>query len=167
MDDRSFDKKRSPMVTSIYLSKGCVARCTFCQRGSKGYAVYDLSKLETHLKNLRDNYNVGFLVCEDENFGSNRKYSREVAELFHKHGMLWNAIGVRCTSVDKEDLIHYQNNGCSSLKFGLESGSQTMLDVMEKKFTVEDIKKAIFACAEVGLHTPLMGFMFGMPGESE
>ena len=43
----------------------------------------------------------------------------------------------------KEYLIHYQNNGCSSLKFGLESGSQTMLDVMEKKFTVEDIKKAI------------------------
>ena len=42
-----------------------------------------------------------------------------------------------------------------------------MLDVMEKKFTVEDIKKAIFACADIGLHTPLMGFMVGMPGESE
>ena len=28
-----------------------------------------------------------------------------------------------------------------------------MLDVMEKKFTVEDIKKAIFACADIGLHT--------------
>ena len=27
---------------------------------------------------------------------------------FHKHGMLWNAIGVRCTSVDESDLIHYQ-----------------------------------------------------------
>ena len=56
---------------------------------------------------------------------------------------------------------------CLSLKFGLESGSQTMLDLMEKKFTTEDIKKAIYACAEIGLHTPLLGFMIGMPGESE
>ena len=167
MDPKAWEKGRKPMVVNIFTSKGCVAKCTFCQRGSKGYDVYDLDKLDKYLVTLKEKYDVGFVMVADENFGSNRKYSREVAELFHKHGMLWNAIGVRCTSVDKEDLIHYQNNGCSSLKFGLESGSQTMLDVMEKKFTVEDIKKAIFACAEIGLHTPLMGFMVGMPGESE
>ncbi len=167
MDPKAWEKDRKPMVVNIFTSKGCVAKCTFCQRGSKGYDVYDLDKLDKYLVTLKEKHNVGFVMVADENFGSNRKYSREVAELFHKHGMLWNAIGVRCTSVDKEDLIHYQNHGCSSLKFGLESGSQTMLDVMEKKFTVEDIKKAIFACADIGLHTPLMGFMVGMPGESE
>ena len=48
MDERSFEKGRRSMVTSIFLSKGCVAKCTFCQRGAKGYSVYDLSKLETY-----------------------------------------------------------------------------------------------------------------------
>ena len=167
MDPRAWEKGRKPMVVNVFTSKGCVAKCTFCQRGSKGYDVYDLDKLDKYLVILKEKYDVGFIMVSDENFGSNRKYSHQVAELFYKHGMLWNAIGIRCTSVDKDDLAHYYKNGCCSLKFGIESGSQTMLDIMEKKFTVQDIKKAIFACAEIGLHTPLMGFMVGMPGESE
>ena len=43
----------------------------------------------------------------------------------------WNAIGIRCTSVNKDDLIHFQKNGCSSLKFGFMSTAR-VLDVMEK-----------------------------------
>ena len=38
-------------------------------------------------------------------------------------------------NVTKEDLLHYKKNGCISIKFGIESGSQTMLDIMEKKLT--------------------------------
>ena len=166
MDERSFEKGRRPMVTSIFLSKGCVAKCTFCQRGAKGYSVYDLSKLEAYIKDLKDNHNVGFLVVADENFGSNKKYTYQAVELMNKYGMLWAATGIRVSSVTKEDLLFYKNNGCTSMKFGIESGSQTMLDVMEKKFLVEDIKKALFACHDIGLNSPPLGFMLGMPGES-
>lgn len=167
MDPRSFEKWRKPMYVNIFTSKGCVAKCTFCQRGSKGYDVYDLDKLDRYLTVLSEKYDVGFVEIADENFGSNKKYTYQVVELLNKHKMLWTCIGVRCTSVTKEDLQFYKDNGCSSLKFGLESGSQTMLDVMEKKFTVEDIKEAVFACADIGLHTPLLGWMIAMPGESE
>ena len=165
-DERSYEKGRKPMITGIFLSKGCVAKCTFCQRGSKGYSVYDLSKLEAHLKNLRDNYNVGFLSIDDENFGSNRKYTYQAVELLNKYNMLWCAFGVRCTNVTKEDLLHYKKNGCCLVRFGIESGSQTILDVMEKKFDVEDIKRAIFSAVDIGLRSPPVGFMLGMPGES-
>ncbi|SVD72069.1 uncharacterized protein METZ01_LOCUS424923, partial [marine metagenome] len=41
-----------------------------------------------------------------------------------------------------------------------------MLDVMEKKFTVDDVKRVQFACNEIGLYSPLHGFLIGMPGES-
>ena len=41
-----------------------------------------------------------------------------------------------------------------------------MLDIMEKKFTVEDIKKAVFTCYDNGLYSPAVGYMVGMPGES-
>jgi len=165
-DERSFEKDRKPLMASILLSKGCVAKCTFCQRGAKGYMVYELSKLETHLKDLRDKYNVGFIQIDDENFGSNKKYTYQVVELLNKYNMLWVCMGVRCNSVKKEDLIHYKRNGCCSLKFGIESGSQTMLDIMEKKFEVNDIKKAIFTCQDINLSAPISGFMVGMPGES-
>ena len=165
LDERSFEKHRRPMLTSIHTSKGCVAKCTFCQRGSKGYITYNLDDLEKHLIELK-NFNVGFLSIDDENFGSNKKYTYEVAKIFKKHDMLWNATGVRCTSVTKDDLQFYKDHGCVSIKFGIESGSQTMLDVMEKKFTVDDVKKALFNCYEIGLYSPPLGFMVGMPGET-
>ncbi len=165
MDDRSFEKGRREMLCSLHVSKGCVAKCTFCQRGAKGYLVYNLDDLEKHLIQLKK-YNVGFVNVDDENFGSNKKYTYQVAELLNKHGMLWQCTGVRCTSVNKEDLKYYKDNGCVSLKFGIESGSQTMLDIMEKRFTVNDIKKALFSCYEIDLYSPPLGFMVGMPGET-
>ncbi len=166
MDDRSFEKDRRPMVVATYLTKGCVAKCTFCQRGSKGYSVYDPDKLDSHLKSLRDDYNVGFVAVDDENFASNMKHAYEVARVLNKYNMLWGVLGVRCNGIKKEDLAFFKKMGMSYMKFGIESGSQTMLDIMEKKFTVEDIKKAIFACHELDIHSPLWGFMIGMPGES-
>ena len=165
MDDRSYEKGRRPMVSSIHVSKGCVAKCTFCQRGSKGYTTYNLDDLDKHLVQLK-NYNVGFLNVDDENFGSNKKYTYEVAKLFHKHDMLWQCSGVRCTSVKKEDLKFYKDHGCVAMKFGIESGSQRMLDIMEKRFTVDDVRKALFGCYDIDLYSPPLGFMVGMPGES-
>ena len=166
MDERSFERDRKPNVAYTYLTKGCVAKCTFCQRGSKGYSVYDTSKLDEYLKNLKENYDVGFIAVNDENWGSNIKLAYEQAEILNKHNMLWSVSGVRCNSVTKKDLEHFKNMGCSYLKFGIESGSQTMLDVMEKKFTVADIKKAIYACNDIGLYSPSHGFLVGMPGEN-
>ena len=40
----------------------------------------------------------------------------------------------------KDDLKFFKTWLCS-LKFGIESGSQRMLDIMEKRFTVEDVEK--------------------------
>jgi len=165
-DDRSYEKDRKPMMVTMFTTKGCVAKCTFCQRGSLGYSTYDLSKLETYIKYLVDNHNVGFVYVDEENFGSNRKYAYQVAELFHKYNILWWACGTRCTSITEADVIHYKRNGCCALRFGIETGSQTMLDIMEKKCTVEDIKRAVFACYDNGLYSPPLGFMLGMPGET-
>ena len=165
-DDRTWEKGRKPNVAATLLTKGCVAKCTFCQRGSKGYSIFDYKKLEAHLKDLKDNYNVGFVALNDENFGSDKEYCYKAAEILNKYNMLWTVNGIRCTSVTKEDLIHYRNNGCVTMKFGVESGSQTILDIMEKKFTVEDVKKAIFTAYDVGLNSHPGAFMVGMPGES-
>ena len=165
-DDRTWEKGRKPNVAATLLTKGCVAKCTFCQRGSKGYSIFDYEKLEAHLKDLRDNYDVGFVALNDENFGSDKEYCHKAAEILNKYNMLWTVNGIRCTSVTKEDLIHYRKNGCCTMKFGVESGSQTILDLMEKKFTVEDVKKAVFTAYDVGLNSHPGAFMVGMPGET-
>jgi|TARA_B100002003_G_scaffold193166_1_gene182611 radical SAM superfamily enzyme YgiQ (UPF0313 family) len=165
-DKRISDNTRGDKLAWLFLSKGCVAKCTFCQRYTQGYRVFDYAKLDAHLEMLKKNYNVGCILVGDENFGANRKHSYEVAKVFKKHNMLWAAAGVRCKNVNREDVMFYKNHNCSYLKFGVESGSQKILDIMEKRFDVDDIEQAISYCNDSGLLSPL-AYMFGMPGENE
>ena len=165
-DDRAKDKNRGKFMAGIYTSKGCVAKCTFCQRSTKGYKVQPLEHLDNHLKYLRKNFGVGYIIVLDENFGSNKKHTYQVADIFKKNNMLWMACGVRCTSTLDEDIKYYRDSGCSTLKYGIETGSQKMLDLMEKVFKVEDSYKALTSCNQHGIHSSI-NIMLGMPGESE
>ena len=54
------------------------------------------------------------------------------ADIFKKNDMLWMACGVRCVSTTDEDIKYYKDSGCSSLKYGIETGSQKILDLMVK-----------------------------------
>lgn len=166
LDKRAAEHERPPNIAGLFASKGCVAKCTFCQRSTKGYRVQPYEELDNHLKMLRERFNVGFIQILDENFGSDRKHSHELARIIHDNKMLWMATGVRCTSVKEEDIVFYKAHGCSALKFGVESGSQLILDLMEKVFSVRDVYSAIDICINHGVYSPL-AVMVGMPGETE
>jgi anaerobic magnesium-protoporphyrin IX monomethyl ester cyclase len=165
-DYRTFEPHRRPMMACLWTTKGCVARCTFCQRSTKGYVTNEVTTLDEHLRILKEEYNVGFIQLSDENFGSDKKHAYEVARTMKKHDMLWFAGGVRCVSVEYEDAKFYQDHGCSALKFGVESGSQKILDLMEKRFTVQQVFTAVSHCIKLGLYSPL-AVMTGMPGETD
>jgi len=165
-DPRSLEKDRRPMLANFWVSKGCVAKCTFCQRTTKGYRVFSLDAIDEHLQILKDKFNVGFVQLIDENFGSNRKHAHGVAGLMKKHNMLWACGGVRCTTVVDEDVQFYRDHLCVTLKLGIESGSQRMFDVMEKKCTVEKVYDAATSCIKRNVNIPF-GLMIGMPGETD
>jgi radical SAM superfamily enzyme YgiQ (UPF0313 family) len=164
-DPRASEPGRRPMLAQLWTSKGCVARCTFCQRSTKGYRTFEAGGLDDHLKMLASRFNIGFIHILDENFGSDNEYARSVADVMHANGMLWMASGVRVSSVEYDDLKYFKDHGCASLKFGVESGSQKIMDVMEKKFTVDRVFQTLSHCHEVGLYSPL-AVMVGMPGET-
>jgi radical SAM superfamily enzyme YgiQ (UPF0313 family) len=164
-DPRSYEPSRRPNLGSLWTTKGCVARCTFCQRSTRGYRVADVGTLDEHLEMLKNTYDVGFLHIIDENFGSDVRYTYELAEVLKKHDMLWMAGGVRVTSFKYDDIKFLKEHGCSSLQFGVESGSQKMLNVMEKNFTVERTFQALSDCASLDINSHL-AVMVGMPGET-
>lgn len=164
-DPRSEEPHRGKRVAGVWTGKGCVARCTFCHRFTKGYEMRSVTTLDDHLKILKEKYDVGFIHVLDENFAADKKQAYEFARMFKKHDLLWIATAVRCVSVNKDDIKFYQEHNCSALKFGVESGSQKMLDIMEKRFTVEDVYTALKNCYKLGMFSPL-GLMIGMPGET-
>ena len=155
--------KRSALIIT---TKGCVARCTFCHRFERGYRMRPIDQLKAHVNYLIDNHNVGFINIGDENFGSNKELTREIVKFFGQKGIIWEAAGVRTYTVDCETLQYWRDNGCAAVYYGIESGSQTMLDVMEKKTTVEKNLEAIRLMSDIGLFT-ICQLVLGMPGEND
>lgn len=153
-------------MATVTMAKGCVARCTFCHRWEKGFRVLPTDGVIQHLRDLIARYNVGFIQIADENFGADRKATWELANRLGELGLKWQVGGVRTNTVSKESLQHWKDNGCVSVFYGIESGSQKMLDVMEKKTTVQTNINALKWTGEVGLNT-IIQLVLGLPGENE
>ncbi len=165
-DPRTFMPHRKPRLGQFYATKGCVVRCTFCQRFSQGYHPFDINKLDEHLKELKEKYNVGFIEILGENFGLPKSHSYKVAEILKKHDMLWLIGAARCKNFTREDLEYFKSCGCTGVKFGVETGSKKIFEVMEKYFTLEDVHTALRYCHELGMWAPL-AFCIAMPGETD
>lgn len=164
-DPRAHEAHRGPKLAALWSTKGCVVRCTFCQRSTRGYQVNSVTSLDEHLTELKEKYNVGFIQVIDENFGSDKKHAYEVARAMKRHDMLWICGGVRCVSVNEDDVKFYKEHGCCALKFGIESGSQKILDLMEKNFTVQNVFDAVRYCYKHNVYSPI-AVMTGYPGET-
>ena len=122
--------------------------------------------METRILELKEKYNIGAIHLDDENALSNRKQSYEIARIMKKHDIYWSCGGVRVTSVTYEDLKFYKEHNLLSIRFGIESGSQKILDIMEKKFKTQDVYNTISNCKKVGIGTAPDALMIGMPGET-
>jgi len=170
VDDRfmGLDRDIAPgeKVATVVTTKGCVARCTFCHRWERGYRVRPVDQVSSHIRYLKDKYNVRLVDICDENFGSDREAAVGLATQLGEMGIIWRAAGVRTRTVRKESLQHWKANGCVTVNYGIESGSEKMLKIMDKNATVEENINALKWTHEAGLGT-IIQLVLGMPGETD
>lgn len=157
---------RGERLATVVMTKGCVARCTFCHRWEKGFRSRPADQVVEHIKLLKERYNVGFVDIADENFGADRELTQDLVGRLGEMDIAWRCAGVRARTVTKEILQHWKNNGCVSVQYGTESGSQTILNIMEKNATIEENVNSLKWVSEVGLGTVIQ-LVLGMPGETD
>ena len=158
-------KRDGSKIAYVELAKGCVNRCTFCHRWTKGYRVLPLEYVVSHTKKLVNNHDVGYLCFGEENFGSNMSYTKEFIQEVDKLDCLWHVAGMRVTSLTLDMAEMMKKAGCVAIYFGMESGSDKMLNIMEKNATVDDNLLALEILAKVKIYTNI-ALVLGMPGES-
>ena len=128
----------------IMTSWGCPADCTFCSNklltGLK-YQFRTVEQVRQEVAHIINKYNVPYLNVADANLLANRKKALEMAEMFKTFGIPWGSEGL-ITSVTEELLIKLIDCGCDNLSFGIESGSQSRLNKLNKKITLEQIEAA-------------------------
>ena len=102
----------------------------------------------------------------DETFGVKKQIALRVCELIEARGIdiRWNA-RTRINLVDRELLTAMKRAGCYALHLGIESGTDRVLELMNKKITIAAIEEAVSLARELGFQTHAY-FMLGYPGET-
>lgn len=165
-DARKFEPHRKGKAfTILSASKGCVARCTFCHRWDKGIRYIPVPIIMNRIDEMIKNHNVGFLSFGDENFGTDKRWLKQFLEEIKKRDLIWRVSGMRVNCITSEWIVKMKEAGCSSILYGMESGSQKILDIMEKVTTAEQNRNTVKWMVENKLFT-IIQFVIGMPGET-
>jgi len=157
--------RENKTICVLVASKGCVAKCSFCHRWDTGIRYIPVPIVMKRLDYFIEKYNAGFVYFGDENFGSDKKWLSEFLREIKTKDLIWSVSGMRSRTVTFELLSEMRDAGCVRVSYGLESGSQSMLDVMDKVTSVKHNYDALKWTVENKLATCLQ-FVLGMPGET-
>ena len=159
--------KRMPYITTT-TSKGCPGRCTFCTApyfdGMKvrfQSADYVVREIEYFLEHgFREVY------FRDDTFFVKKKRDVQICEDIIKKDLdvTWLA-NARVNMIDKEMMEIAKAAGCHTIKFGIESGAQKILNKMRKGYRIEQAYKVFEWVHEVGINTHAH-VMIGNPGDT-
>lgn len=156
-------------VFTMNTSRGCPFNCTFCSVGSiwgKQYTYFSADRIISEIEYLIKEFGAKGIYFREDNFTLNLKRTEEFCEKLIKKSI--NIHWACETRVDNmsEDLVRLMSAaGCRAVYLGVESGSQRILDMLDKKITVEQIERAINFCKKYNIRT-YCSLITGVPGET-
>lgn len=151
----------------LYSSKGCPFRCTYCTVARTQVKTRNAESILEELELLRKVYNVKMVSFFDETFTMDRSRVMVLCDRMRASGLniKWYC-NTRVELLDEELLGLMYSSGCRGISFGIESGSQKILDNVEKGSTVKEAENAIMWAKAAGLKV-FCSFIFGLPGETQ
>ncbi len=152
---------------AIITARGCPFSCHYCSKMFHSFRTRSIKNIIEEIKLLKKKYQINYLTIYDQLTSINKKriYDFSQAILKEKLNINWRCT-LRVDLVDLALLKQMKKAGCLSITFGIETGSQKILNNMNKKVTVEQAKKVLSWCRDLNLYIDC-SYMFGYPGETE
>jgi len=153
---------------ALLTSRGCPYRCNYCSKAIFGQKFRGQSpgRVVDEIAYLKQQFGIKEFAFYDDVFSLDQKRACAIADEILKRGLKidWTC-ETRVNLVDRELLSHLKQAGCYSVAYGIESGSQKIIDIINKEITLEQAEEAVRLSHEVGLQT-IGYFMIGNPGET-
>lgn len=156
-------------ATSIVSSRGCPFNCIHCPSRIiwHGYIRFrSADNVVAEIEKCVNEYNLREFNFCDDTFTVNRKRAMEICNkiIAKKLRIYWICFS-RVNTIDDELMRIMKKAGCRKISFGLESGNQRILDLMRKKTTLEQARKAVKIARRQRLKV-YGSFMLGNVGET-
>ncbi len=158
-----------PKSTNINITRGCPYRCNFCYHDylGPGYRHRSPQNILKEMNFLNKKYGITYFLWADDESIINKAFIDEFCDLMIKSKKNYQfAITGRVNLVDEKMLNKLKAAGCNMVGYGIESGSQKILDAMNKQITVEQAKNAIKLTKNI-FGDADCSFIIGYPGETE
>ncbi|MEI6631162.1 MAG: radical SAM protein [bacterium] len=172
VDIKKYIQKKfySNKVITLNTSRGCPWRCAFCYNQAVNHRRWrgiSAEKVVEHMEYLESNYGIrGFQFYDDE-FDVDEKRVLKMCDILIKKKKRYSfGHFSRVNHIKTERLRKEKEAGLRFIEFGIESGSDRMLEFIEKDQTVEMTKNAFTICRNAGVKSGAL-FMLGLPDESE
>ncbi|MBF0099465.1 MAG: B12-binding domain-containing radical SAM protein [Desulfobacterales bacterium] len=159
--------------TLFYMSSiGCPYSCRYCcikAQYSHTWNALSAERVIAELKELYDHFGFGKLIFWDNVFFVNKERVRTICEglLSQRIKVNWSAHG-RINEIitwDDDFLSLLRQSGCQSIFIGIESGSQRVLDAINKKICTRDVLPVFNRLKMHGINVDV-NYMVGLPGET-
>jgi len=155
-------------VVSIHGGRGCPYRCNFCFHHSKP-RYRTISDMIEEADRLAREYHANVLYFGDDLVIGSPTRARKLIEALGQLDIpLEFSISCRfdvLAKIDNELLKEIKKAGCRVMGLGIESGSQRILDIMNKKITVDQVRAGLQRLKEVGI-VPTVSIMVGQLTET-
>lgn len=140
-------------VMPITFGRGCMYRCNFCAHNCFLYArCHSADYFIRKMQHVAKQCGVSYFIIQDSSIGNFRTTWKQVCHRLIEMGSpyKWWA-NLRANQVDEDFLRLLKAAGCIKLFFGFESGSQRVLNRMNKRITIDQCRRAAELCHKLDL----------------
>ncbi len=161
--------RRSP-AGWIETSRGCPHGCIYCSKQSFGQGFRAKSP-ERVVDEMARMLRLGFreVHIADDCFTADPERAAAICEQILARGLRFPwapVIGLRVDTLTPDLLRLMRRSGCYRIYLGVESGSDRLLDAVQKGIALDDVRRAVSDSRRAGLET-FGFFMIALPGETE
>lgn len=152
---------------NLAASRGCPYRCNWCAKPVHGdsYRCYSPDRVAAEIECVRDLMSPDHIWFADDIFALSAKWAREFAAGVERRGTrVPFKMQSRCDLMTRDTVAALAQAGCAEVWMGAESGSQRILDAMDKGIQVEQIAEARANLKRHGIRACLF-LQFGYMGE--
>lgn len=155
--------------TSLHImtSRGCPFSCNWCSKEifARSFRQHSPKRVVDEMLLLRDHYGVDRIWLADDIVGPNKKWmARWHTEVMERKAQIPFECLTRVDLVSETLINQLKDIGCWKIYYGAESGSQKILDAMNKETKLEEIYEATRITKKAGIQVGMF-IMFGYPGE--
>ncbi len=164
-------EKYTKQILPIATSRGCIRRCTFCNESThwKKYRFRNANNIYSEITHqLNKHPAIREFWFNDSLINGNIKELDELSNLIIKNDLhiSWGGQAVIREEMTREFLNKLRQAGCSNLSYGLESGSDKILELMNKNYNTKIAQQVIHDTYESGIGSSF-NIIVGFPGETE